>query len=102
MFNLIVKDPYRIPPERTVWIEGCNRLLRPVAVLELVALQFCANFSRLSNLAVTCQPEESSSLTARFPAQFRLSLPIGEPPEQRQSLKHRSRLAHGSGRRLTA
>jgi hypothetical protein len=47
MFNLIVKDPCRHPPERAAWIG--NRSI--AAALELVALCFGANFLRLSQIA---------------------------------------------------
>jgi hypothetical protein len=47
MFNLIVKDPCRYPPERAAWIG--NRSI--AAALELVALCFGANVLRLSQIA---------------------------------------------------
>ena len=62
MFNLIVKDPDGTPPERTVWIEAATAPEGTLRVLELVALHFCANFPRLSNLDRMCQAIELLAL----------------------------------------
>jgi hypothetical protein len=58
------------PPERTVADRDAAPVFTLAAVLELVAPCFCANFSRLSNLAMACQPEYHFPLTMLVPAQI--------------------------------
>ena len=62
------------------WIEAAA-VLRPLHVLELVAPCFCANFSRLSNLAAMCQ---GTPLTLRAPDHLVRVLPSGSSQREKE------------------
>jgi hypothetical protein len=71
MFNLIVKDPRRLPPKRAAWIESATLSLH---VLELAALHFCAHFPFLPKSQGLVKQNRFS---LRFSCFSRLGAPAG-------------------------
>jgi hypothetical protein len=92
MFNLIVKDPRRLPPERTAWIERITTSLR---ILELAASHFCAHFPFLSKFQGLVKQNRFSSRFSCFflprrtcRTESRLALSVMPPGTQSRGWKH--------------
>jgi hypothetical protein len=73
MFILIVKDPYRFPPERTVWIEASNRFSAGCVSSNLLRCVFARTFQDYPILPWSVKLKRFSPLPLWFCTNFRLA-----------------------------
>jgi hypothetical protein len=81
------------------WIEAADTPKGTLRVLELVALQFCANFLRLSNLGHLCQAAGTLPINMPFAA-YRCGSQCRDRTEEAPNLE-RSFRKHNLRGRLT-